>query len=64
MEVAKGGIEVSEKCIDCKNRYVGCHDNCKNYLEYKEMSEKARMGRREDFAYKDYIANRLWREKK
>lgn len=55
---------MSEKCIDCKNRYVGCHDNCKNYLEYKEMSEKARMGRQEDFAYKDYISNRLWRERK
>lgn len=55
---------MSKECIDCNKRLVGCHDNCEDYLEYKKISEKARRERNEEFEYKDYISNRLWRERK
>lgn len=55
---------MSKECIDCNKRLVVCHDNCEDYLEYKKISEKARRERNEEFEYKDYISNRLWRERK
>lgn len=38
MEAAKKGWDdVKEcKCKGCKNRCVGCHSNCEDYIEYSE----------------------------
>ena len=33
------------KCMDCKARRVGCHTDCKDYIEYTEQYA----------AYKDWL---------
>jgi hypothetical protein len=26
-------------CLNCKNRYLGCHDSCNYYKEFKDEKE-------------------------
>ena len=33
-------------CLDCKNRYPGCHSTCENYKNYKEKLEKIKENKR------------------
>lgn len=27
-------------CLGCENRKIGCHSNCKAYIEFAEMTKK------------------------
>lgn len=29
-------------CKDCKKRKLGCHQNCKDYIQFKETNEKVK----------------------
>ena len=31
---------INTVCHDCKNRYIGCHSICKDYLAEQEQSRK------------------------
>lgn len=35
-------MKIKAPCKDCENRYVGCHDRCKKYQEYKKQSDEER----------------------
>ena len=30
-------LEPMSPCLGCKERYIGCHDRCDAYLEYKKL---------------------------
>ena len=32
----------NRKCLNCTDRYVGCHAICDSYLKYKEQNDKIR----------------------
>ena len=37
------GANTGTSCLDCKERYLGCHDHCERYLKEKaERLEKNR----------------------
>lgn len=33
-------IKPNSPCLDCKDRYVGCHIDCEGYKVYEEALEK------------------------
>lgn len=33
---------IEGSCKDCKNRFDGCHDTCKKYLDYKKRNDEIR----------------------
>lgn len=37
-------------CLDCKDRYVGCHSECKRYENYKKINKELK-----EKHYKRYI---------
>lgn len=30
---------ISNNCLHCEKRYLGCHSTCERYLKYKEQLE-------------------------
>ncbi len=44
-------------CYKCNKRYVGCHDRCKAYKDYKETLNK----RTKDYDYLDYLDVTIYR---
>lgn len=39
------------KCKDCKDRYLGCHDKCQSYLEWKKQRIEELHKKQEDAKY-------------
>lgn len=37
---------MENKCLDCKNRKVGCHSTCIHYKEFKEKVDRDNRKRR------------------
>ena len=37
---------ISNNCLHCKKRYLGCHSTCESYLKYKEQLEKIKNNKR------------------
>ena len=35
-------------CKDCTDRFVGCHANCSEYLEWAELARSIREAKRRD----------------
>ena len=61
---SQGGEKMSKACIGCKKRYTGCHGECPAYKKYKKKNDTIREKRLKEYGYKDYIANKLWHEKR
>lgn len=40
-------IEMTCKCKNCTDRYVGCHSTCEDYKKFQEENEKAKKAIRE-----------------
>ena len=36
----------SAPCVDCKSRYIGCHQTCKEYLAWKDARSAIHSKRR------------------
>jgi len=34
-------------CLNCQNRYLGCHSECKEYKKEKEKNEQAKVRKNE-----------------
>jgi hypothetical protein len=49
--------------IDCPNRVLGCHDNCKAYQDYASERERIRNQRIEEIKERDYY-RALWKRKR
>ena len=43
-------------CMNCRNRYVGCHSNCEAYSEFTDDVETLKAKRREK-VYLDAMVN-------
>lgn len=62
-------------CKDCKNRYLGCHSECKGYIQFLEdkqewdrmvRDEKDKAKLTDTWSYSEYNKrnkNRLWGKK-
>ena len=53
--------------IDCPNRFLGCHDSCKEYQEYAAEREKIRNMHLEELREREYFklaSKRIKRSKK
>lgn len=62
-------------CKDCKDRYVGCHEKCKAYLDFKEAHEEwaklvfqnkledTRIAQIEVNRFKPYYKHKLYKDK-
>lgn len=37
---------ISNNCLHCEKRYLGCHLTCESYLKYKEQLEKIKTNKR------------------
>ena len=35
-------MRASSPCLNCMERHVGCHDNCKNYIDFRKRLEAER----------------------
>lgn len=44
-------------CKDCNKRYLGCHSNCSEYLEFKHNIEKIQEQKLKDRPIIDYICS-------
>lgn len=44
-------------CKDCDKRYLGCHSNCPEYLEFKRNIEKRQEQKLKDKIIIDYICS-------
>lgn len=33
-------MKVNASCLDCEDRYLGCHDKCEKYKRFKELNEQ------------------------
>lgn len=44
----------SAPCRNCSERYVGCHDECVKYLDFKQEIEIQNQRRREELSLHDY----------
>lgn len=42
------------KCKECQIRYVGCHGECKSYLEYRTERDLISVNRQKGQLYMDY----------
>ena len=43
-------------CMNCKNKYIGCHSNCEDYAEFKDNVEELKAKRRKR-VYLDAMIN-------
>ena len=41
-------------CLDCKERYVGCHATCAAYLDYAAERKEISIARQTSRIYNDY----------
>lgn len=46
-------------CYKCNRRYLGCHDRCKAYKDYKETLNKCKSTK--DYDYLDYLKQTMFR---
>lgn len=46
-------------CLNCQERFVGCHSVCTAYIEYAHANEKARAD-----VHKKKVANNMFRSYK
>lgn len=35
-------MRLFQKCINCEERYLGCHDECEYYLKDKKINDKVK----------------------
>lgn len=52
-------MKAATKCYDCKRRYIGCHDRCQAYKDYKKSIEKQSM--QSDTEYLHYVRGAIKR---
>lgn len=48
----------SAPCKDCNQRYVGCHSECSEYLDFKQAIEVRKVQKREELSLHDYKIKR------
>lgn len=48
-------------CLNCKSRYIGCHDNCNDYKEYVKSKGRKMAKERE---YEWYLHDAIERMKR
>ena len=53
-------------CLNCQERYLGCHDRCEKYQAAKEKNEEMKKKRCEMLysEYNNYQNNRFFLEKR
>lgn len=48
------------KCKGCKDRHVGCHATCVEYIAWCEEREKTRDRHHDENEWKAYLATKKW----
>lgn len=43
-----------DSCLNCKERYQGCHSKCDKYKKYKEEIEKIKLNKKKSRCYYSY----------
>lgn len=51
------------QCRDCSRRYIGCHDRCQTYKDYKQSINKASKQKQDNAEYKMYLTDAIKRMK-
>lgn len=44
-------MKTATECYDCKRRYIGCHDRCQAYKDYRKSIEKRNMKHEEEYMH-------------
>lgn len=52
-------MKAATECYDCKRRYIGCHDRCQAYKDYKKSIEKQSM--QSEVEYLHYVRGAIKR---
>lgn len=51
-------------CLNCKKRYLGCHDVCPKYQKSRQEIDKGRRNRRKENLYVGYYLDSVERMKR
>ena len=46
-------------CLDCKERFVGCHSKCKKYKEFKDKLDTMRKNQYNGMDYRSEKINKM-----
>lgn len=55
--------EPLSKCLDCKDRHVGCHSKCEKYKAFRKALDEYREQVREDKGIDQLVRHRPWMRK-
>ena len=62
------GIQMNAPCKDCPERYLGCHQNCEKYQDYRkkqtEFNEKVRGYKEDDSVWRRKVRTKWLRKRK
>lgn len=42
-------------CLNCENRYLGCHSNCEKYKEYKQYLDVIKINKKKENLFRQGI---------
>lgn len=51
-------------CMNCSDRFIGCHSSCDKYSKYKTRSEEIQNNRKKELLPNIYIKKEVERSKK
>lgn len=51
------------QCRDCNRRYIGCHDRCQIYKDYKLLNNKKLKTKQEIGKFEEYLQDAIKRMK-
>lgn len=51
------------QCRDCNRRYIGCHDRCQTYKDYKLLNNKKLKTKQEIGKFEEYLQDAIKRMK-
>ena len=51
------------QCRDCNRRYVGCHDRCQTYKDYKASISKSDKLKQQNYEFDMYLQDAIKRMK-
>lgn len=61
-------MNINPPCLNCKDRYLGCHDHCNNYQTWitdrKENERKTLCAEEEYYGFKQAKEERIYRHKR
>lgn len=48
-------MKLFKSCIDCQDRYLGCHSKCPKYLKDKLKNDLTKKNRHKESQYENYL---------